>query len=86
MGVYVEPAIIPDVFVSGRLAPEDLGNGLFRFTFYVEQKSLYDATVNECVIVARLVIPAAVMTAFIPATAKALGMTCFCANHVRLVH
>jgi hypothetical protein len=73
MGIaIVEPAIVPDVYCSGRFPPEDLGNGDFRYTFYVKQRSISGE--EEHVIVARLIIPAAVIFQCLPDTMKALGI------------
>ena len=57
MGVaFVEPAIVPDVYVSGLAEIEDLGDGLCRCTYYVKQKSFQSET-TEYVIVARIIMP-----------------------------
>jgi len=73
MGIaVVEPAIVPDVFCSGRFPPEDLGDGNLRFTFYVKQKT-FDGD-EEHIIVARLVIPATAECQGIPDVCRALGI------------
>ncbi|RUU79987.1 hypothetical protein [Mesorhizobium sp. M7A.F.Ca.MR.362.00.0.0] len=84
--VLTEPAIVPDIFVSGRLEPEDLGDGLLRFTFFSKQKSIHDNGVEEHVIVARLVMPAALVLANMPSTMKALGVACCGGERLRLAH
>ncbi|TGQ11200.1 hypothetical protein EN858_14855 [Mesorhizobium sp. M4B.F.Ca.ET.215.01.1.1] len=85
MGIaLVEPAIVPDTFVTGRLQPEDLGNGNLRMTFYVTQRSL-DGISDECVIVARLVISSETVKSLIPSTMKALGISCSGCERLRVL-
>ncbi len=54
----VEPAIVPDIFVSGLADAEDLGDGNVRFTYYTNQRSFHDRSGTiEHIIVARIIIP-----------------------------
>lgn len=84
MSVMSEPAIVPDTFVTGRLQPEDLGNGNWRMTFYVQQKSFEG--VEECVVVSRLIMPSETILRLIPATMKALGYACCGLERLKLRH
>lgn len=85
MGIaIVEPAIVPDVYCSGRFAPEDLGNGDFRFTFYVKQRSIEGE--EEHVIVARLILPGIVIFQTLPETMKALGIGCCGGERLKARH
>lgn len=70
--LLIEPAIVPDIYASGRLVPEDLGNGDFRLTFFVKQRSISGNDAEEHVIVARIIMPA--------------ELACFCSAHMRLVN
>lgn len=70
----IEPAIVQDTYCSGRFPPEDLGNGDFRYTFYVKQRSITGE--EEHVIVARLILPSIVIFQCLPETMKALGISC----------
>lgn len=81
----VEPAIIQDIYATGRLVPEDLGNGDFRFTFYVKQRST-NGSGDEYVIVARIVMPAVSVIAGIPTFMKALGVSCCGAERMKARH
>ena len=47
-----------DIYASGLASAEDIGDGQWRFVFYVNQRSLYGGE-EERVVVARLVMPAA---------------------------
>lgn len=53
---YVEHACIPDIFVSGLASAEEIGDGNFRFTFYVNHRSVHDGTL-EREIVCRIIMP-----------------------------
>ena len=76
MGILlVEPAIVPDVYISGVFGPEDIGNGNMRFTGYARQE-VFDRGGVQYVIVNRLIIPVPVIMQSIKDTMKALGMNC----------
>jgi len=65
--------------------PEDLGDGNVRFTAYARQKS-FNCGAVELVIVNRVVMPVPAVILSMRQTVRALGLACFCASHVRLVH
>lgn len=75
MGILlVEPAIVPDVFVSGIAEPEDLGDGNIRFTAYAQQKSFNDYVgATEYVIVSRIIMPVPAVFQSLRQTMKVLG-------------
>ena len=77
-----EPIIIQDTFVTALHDIEDLGEGNFRFVFIAKQRSSYDGTSQEHVVVAKLVAPT--MTVFHAAmwALKAIGVKC-CAHFMR---
>jgi hypothetical protein len=50
----IEPAIVPDVFVSELHDVEAIGDNLYRFTFVTKQRSLTDKT-DEAVVTLRVV-------------------------------
>lgn len=52
---FVEPVVIPDIFVSGIANVEQLSQDVFRLTFYADQKSPIDG-VSEQIIVAKLIV------------------------------
>lgn len=74
----VEPAIVPDIYVSRLHTVEDLGDRVFRFTFVTKQKSLADNT-DEEVVAARIVISAAAVLHAAKWALRAIGMRCYCA-------
>jgi len=82
----IEPAIVPDVFVSGLAEAEDLGDGNFRFVFFTRQRALDHGGAVECVVVARLVMPAGAIHASIQQTMRAMGVACCGAERLRLRH
>lgn len=83
--VLIEPAIVPDIFISGIAEPEDLGDGLLRYTSFARQKSFNSGEI-DLIIVNRLIVPVPAVIQSMRQTVRALGLTCFCAAHVRLVH
>lgn len=84
--ILSEPAIVPEVFVTGLADAEDLGDGNFRFVLYSRQKSFHDyAGGTELVIVARLIMPAAAVMESIQMTMKALGVQCCGGERMRLL-
>lgn len=86
MGMLLtEPAIVPDIFVSGLAEAEDLGDGNFRFTMYTKQRSLTGGEI-EHVVVARLIMPAPAVMASIKATMKAMGIACCGGERLSLRH
>jgi hypothetical protein len=79
MGIaLVEPAIVPDTYVSGLYDVEDLGDGTFRFTFFAKQRSVHDGK-EERVVVARIVIGASAILHAAKWALSAIGMRCYCA-------
>lgn len=82
-----EPAIVPDIFVTGLADAEDMGDGNIRFTLYSRQKSFNDyAGAFEYVIVARLIMPIAAVHQSIQMTMKTMGVSCCGAERLRLAH
>ena len=83
--ILIEPAIVADVFVSGIAEPEDLGDGLLRFTGFARQKTFHSGQV-DLVIVSRVIVPVPAVIQSMRDTVAALGLTCFCrASHARLL-
>jgi hypothetical protein len=79
MGVpLVEPAIVPDTFVSELHDVEDLGERVFRFTFVTNQKSVIDGK-DEKVISLRVVITASAVLRASTWALRAIGYRCYCA-------
>lgn len=86
MGMLLtEPAIVPDIFVSGLAEAEDLGDGNFRFTMYTNQKCYRDGTIEQ-VVVARLVMPAPAVIASLKATMRVMGIACCGGERIGLRH
>lgn len=76
--MFVEPAMVPDVYVSDLAQVEDLGEGNLRFTFSTRQKSMHDyAGETENVIVSRLIMPLPTLYALRQHMMTMLG-TCAC--------
>lgn len=81
----IEPAIVPDTFITGIAEPEDLGDGLLRFTGFTRQKTFHSGEV-DLVIVSRVIVPVPAVIQSMRDTVRALGLTCFCrAAHARLL-
>jgi hypothetical protein len=74
-----EPIIVPDVFVTGLADVEHLGDGVFRFTFFTQQK-LGDE--HEHIVVARLILASAAIYLAAKWALKAIGLRC-CGCFVR---
>lgn len=83
--VLVEPAIVPDVYISGVVGPEDIGDGNLRFTGFARQE-VFDRGGVQYVIVNRLIVPRPVVLQSVKDTTKALGITCRCAERLRPAH
>lgn len=84
--VLIEPAIVPDIFVSGLADAEDLGDGNIRFTYYTRQKSFHDHSNSiEHVIVARIVVPFTALIYARKLTGERLGICCEMV-HGKLAH
>jgi hypothetical protein len=82
---FVEPAIVPDIFISGVAEPEQLGDGLLRYTSFARQKSFHSGEV-EFVIVNRVIVPIPAVILSMRETLSVLKLTCFCrAAHARLL-
>jgi hypothetical protein len=85
--LLAEPAIVPDIFVSGLAEAEELGSGNFRFTLYAKQKSLSDyAGGIEYIVVARIVMDTPAILEAIQTTMKALGRKCCGSTMLRDAH
>jgi hypothetical protein len=85
MGIaLIEPAIVPDTFISGVL-PEDLGDGTMRFTGFSRQRSInFDG--HEYIVVNRVIMPLPAIMASIKETMKALGVACCGGERLILRH
>jgi hypothetical protein len=82
----IEPAIVPDVFISGLADAEDLGDGNWRWTFYARQKSIDYAGAVELVVVARIILPHSAVIQSIRKTMQSMGVSCCGAERLRLMH
>jgi len=68
----VEPVPVPDIFVSGLAHAEDIGGGIYRFTFFCRRH----AGIGEDVIVAaKLICPMEAVPPAILLAAKAVGFS-----------
>jgi len=67
-----EPMVVHDVYVSELARVENIGEGIFRFTFVTKQASIHDNHM-ERVVVARLLMPAAAISDAMLATEMALS-------------
>ena len=85
MGIaLIEPAIVPDIFISGVL-PEDLGDGTMRFTGFSRQRSInFDG--HEYIVVNRVIMPLPAIMASIKETMRALGVQCCGGERMNLRH
>jgi hypothetical protein len=72
VGRLSEPGVVPDVFVSGLGAVEDLGGGCFRFTFYARHK---DKDGEEMIVVAKLIAPMEAIPPAIIMAGRAIGLS-----------
>lgn len=72
----VEPAIVPDLYVSGLAYVDELENDNFRLTYFTKQRSTYDGGSHDMVIVARLVVSREVIIKNITKIMTALGVSC----------
>lgn len=85
MGIaLVEPAIVPDIFISGVL-PEDLGDGTMRFTGFTRQRSIHFDGM-EFIVVNRVIMPVPSIMISIKETMKALGVACCGGERLQLRH
>lgn len=82
--MFIEPAIVPDIFISGIAEPEDIGDNLLRYTSFARQKSFHSGEI-DFVIVNRVIVPIPAVIMSMRQTVKALNMTCFCKAHLRVV-
>jgi hypothetical protein len=62
---------VPDTFVSGLAEVEDVGDGCLRFTFFAKQ---HHGGVEDWLVVAKLVVPAAAVPPALLLAARAVGM------------
>lgn len=82
--LLTEPAIVPDIFISGVL-PEDLGDGTMRFTGFTRQRSInFDGV--EYVVVNRVIMPVPAIMSSIKATMKAMGIACCGGEKLRVLN
>lgn len=81
----VEPFVVQDVYVSGLHDIEHLGEGEYRFTFFVKQRSALDGS-DERVVVARIVMCTSSILSGIQQTMRMLGRSCCGAVSSRLQH
>jgi len=70
-----EPVIVPDVYVTGLHDVEHLGEGDYRFIFYVKQKGP-DGISEERLLVARMVMSTTGIFLACKRALKAIGLTC----------
>jgi hypothetical protein len=71
---FVEPTVVPDVYISGVIGPEDIGDGNLRFTGYAKQEIFDRDGAVQFVIVNRLIIPRPVVIQSIKDTMRILGI------------
>lgn len=71
----VEPIVVQDTYVTGLHDVEGVGEGAFRFTFIVTQKSIFDHR-TEHVVVARLVLHRRAVYHAAKWALKAIGARC----------
>ncbi|QKV17834.1 hypothetical protein [Oricola thermophila] len=69
---FIEPVYVPDVFISGIAYAEEVAPNVWRIAFYSEQRSGLDGT-REKHIIAKAIMPRAVITDCIKGTAAFLG-------------
>lgn len=69
-----EPTIIPDTYASGLSHIEDLGDGMWRLTFFAKQESIYGGT--EYVVVCRLIGTTQSMLNGVKTIMQSLGRRC----------
>lgn len=87
MGIQLtEPVVVPDVYACGLGGVEDLGEGIFRFTFYSRQINTYDGVGTDNVIVARMVMPIAAIMKGIQTTMIATGVGCCGGERIKKLH
>jgi len=88
MGILlIEPAIVPDIFVSELALIEDLGDGNIRFVYSTRQKSTHDYSGTiEHVIVARLILPLPAVFAARAEMTELFGCYCGAERRLKLGH
>lgn len=69
---YVEHAVVPDIYASGMAMAEEIGEGNYRFTFYVNHRSVHDGSA-EREIVCRIILPTASVHAAIQMALEGVG-------------
>lgn len=79
-----EPVVVQDTYASGLSHVEECGDGNYRFTFFVRQRSTYGGDENN--IVARIVLPASAVHAAIKTTMRELGIKCCGAEKLAVRH
>lgn len=79
-----EPYVVQDTYVTGLHDVEHLGEGEYRFTFYVKQRSSLDG-IEELVVAARIIMCTSSILSSIQQTMRMLGRSC-CGAVSRLQH
>lgn len=77
-----EPVVVPDIYVSGLAAVEDMGDGNWRLTCYAKQQSLYGGV--EYVVVSRVITTMPAMLEGVRQVMVASGRKCCGAMRERL--
>lgn len=72
----VEPYVVQDTFATGLHDVEDLGEGHYRFTFFVKQRNGYDGQGDERIVVARLVLSTSAILHGCKWALMAIGVKC----------
>lgn len=78
-----EPVIVPDIYVSGLAAVEDMGDGNWRLTCYTRQRSIYGG--YDYVVASRVVTTLPAMLDGVRQVMMASGRRC-CGAVKELVH
>lgn len=74
----VEPAIVPDIYVSRLHDVEEIGDRVFRFTFVTVQRNISDGSAED-VLTLRVVISASAVLHASKWALRAIGYRCYCA-------
>lgn len=83
--VLIEPAFVPDVYISGIIGPEDMGDGNMRYTGYAKQE-VFEHGGSQFIVVNRLIVPIPVIMISIKDTMRALGVACCGAGLAKARH
>ncbi len=79
-----EPVIVPDIYVSGLAAVEDMGDGNWRLTCYTRQRSPHGG--YDYIVASRVVTTLPAMLDGVRQVMWATGQTCCGAVRKALVH